>query len=241
MMAGKLRNLTYMLGALVKRGPHFIYVYIKDALLFDLVNHTNTHLRIPKRAVGEPRMVGWQDGLLYVASFTSVIRSALDVTKQILGPDTFRSAQFVDLGCGKGKALLVYYKYFGVDSDRKAIGIEYDETLCAAAERNLRKMAVPESRVKVHCDSAVFCNKYLEPGLLIVYLYNSFQGPTLVKTLETLQSYPHVLVYVDPAERETLMQFEYLVEHEHSGRYHADTWLIALSAKLRQCRADVMA
>ena len=58
-----------------------------------------------------------ENGLLYVASFTSVTRDTVMLAKRILGDDRFRKSQFVDLGCGKGKALLVHAVHFGKDQD----------------------------------------------------------------------------------------------------------------------------
>ena len=58
-------------------------------------------------------------------------------------------------------------------------------------------------------------------------MYNSFQGKTLRGVLNSMQAYPHILIYVDPAERHILTEYDYDILEEYIGHYNADTWLIA--------------
>ena len=67
------------------------------------------------------------------------------------------------------------------------------------------------------------------PLTISVYLYNSFQGETLRSVLDVLRDIPHVLIYVDPAEREVLSEYDYQFHYDAKGRYNADTWLVASS------------
>lgn len=220
-------NARYLLGALIKRGPSFLVLYLRESLLFDLRHGTNTHLRVPKSEVNAADDRDKQNGLLYVASLTSVVREALTACRALIGHASFIDAQFMDLGCGKGKALLVYATEFARDTRRTAIGIEYDDDLCQIARRNVIKVCGPSAGVAVHLDSAVNFERYIEGESLIVYLYNSFQGATLRAVLSGLAKYPHLLIYVDPPDLGILQEFGYRIHTDHRGRYHANTWLIA--------------
>ena len=227
-------NGLYLVKSLVSRGPTFLLIYLKESVLFDLANGTNTHLRVPT-VEQEGRVASrLQDGLLYVASFTSVVRTTLRIAKEILGEPGFTEAQFVDLGCGKGKALLIYTKEFSSGGGLPAVGIEYDRRLCHIASSNLARVKGAKGRATVHCDSAVNVGRYVRGRLLIAYLYNSFQGETLRSVLTTLATYRHLLIYVDPVERDALAEYGYSVVAENHGKYNADTWLIATSRGLRK-------
>ena len=223
-----MSNFAYIVIALLKRSPLFLFLYAKESLAFDLLHGTNTHLRAPK--LEQPGTeTERKDGVLYVASWTSVVRRALALSETVLGEERFREAQFFDLGCGKGKALLVYAMYYGPRANPAAVGIDYDRALCEIAEKNILKLGPAANRVVVHCDSALNIGNYIKAGTLIIYLYNPFQGETLRCTLNRIAKYPHVLIYVDPVEKHILPDYGYEIHAFHQGRYHADTWLLALN------------
>ncbi|WP_435770428.1 hypothetical protein [Nocardioides sp. SYSU DS0651] len=217
-------QVLHVVRALLRRGPRFLITYFRGALFWDLRYRTKTHLRVPKPdADGDDER---RDGLLYVASLTGVVRSTLDLARRHWGEERFGSAQFLDLGCGKGKALLVYAQEYSRPSSPRAVGVEYDAELTAVASANIARMGL-RGRAVAHCDSAVNLERYTRPGHLVVYLYNSFQGETLRKVLAVLGGRPHILVYVDPVERDLLADYGYVIVGERQGRYNADTWLVA--------------
>lgn len=227
------RNLLYLVRASLRRGPRFAITYFMESVAFDLAYGTNTHLRVPKPDQKETPGGDRKDGLLYVASLTSVVREALACCRKTGGEALFSEAQFIDLGCGKGKALLVYAKESATARSPTAVGIEYDEALCHIARSNVMRMGTTASSVEIHCDSAVNVASYLNAPVAIIYLYNSFQGQTLRKVLGMLADHPHWLIYVDPAEERALPLYGYETQRHHKGRYHADTWLVATNPKLR--------
>lgn len=219
-------NLVYIIKVLVRRGPGFILLYLRESLAFDILHGTNTHLRVPKAAqagIGSE----YEDGVLYVASLTSVVRDALVAAENLLGVERFREAQFFDLGCGKGKALLIYAMEYGGQARHPAVGIEYERALCEVASKNIRKLKPAAGRAEVHCDSALHIEQYIRSRFLVVYLYNPFQGETLHAVLQTIARYPHVLLYVDPVQKDILPQHGYQIRVSHQGRHHATTWLVA--------------
>jgi len=215
-----------MLAAVMRRGPRFLIQYVRDSLAFDLFHGTNTHLRVPKSDHADIDAEK-KDGVLYVASFTSVVRKTLLEAERILGKEEFGNAQFIDLGCGKGKALLVYAVDHAGVTRHPAIGIEYDPGLCEVARTNVAKITSGASSPAIHCDSAVNVEKYLTGDRLIVYMYNPFGGQTLRAVLSALGRHPHILIYVDPVERGLLPDLGYNICAANEGRLHADTWIVA--------------
>jgi hypothetical protein len=223
-----IKKALYVVRVVSQRGVGFLFRYFFESYLFDLKNGTKTSSRVTKDDQNiSSTKCEQENGLLYVASFTSVTRDTVSLAKTILGVERFRKSQFIDLGCGKGKALLVHALYFGKDHDKPGVGIEYDADLAITARDNVKKCGIPEDRVKVVTDSAVNLKQHVCSKELVVYLYNSFQGETLKSVLAELSTVPHVLIYVDPAEQLLLPKYGYSVNYEQTGKYHADTWLVA--------------
>lgn len=228
-----LSDLGHINRVLRKRGLRFLWDYFRESMWFDLRHRTSTFSRVPKAEQSfDSSLDEEENGVLYVASFTSVIRNTLKIAHAILGSERAKSAEFIDLGCGKGKALLVHAQEFGKNTSVKAIGIDYDPVLTEIARKNVTKLDLTRDQVEIFTDSATNLRTYLSTDEAIVYLYNPFQGETLDRTLDALQRLPHVLIYVDPAERRKLADRGYEIVEENVGRYNADTWLVARSSDL---------
>lgn len=229
-MIKAMKQILYAVQMLRERGAGFFITYFKESIWFDLRHGTRTFSRVTKdEQLIQSNTKEATEGLLYVASFTSVTRKTVAHARDILGSERFARAQFFDLGCGKGKALLVFAKIFGARLTYPAVGIEYDHSLAALATRNIEKCQFAKDKIEIYADSAVNVPNYIKSDTLIIYLYNSFQGETLRAVLETLRSTPHILIYVDPAEQDILPKYGYTVHKKNNGRYNADTWLVASS------------
>lgn len=228
-----MKKLSYAIRIMRQRGIGFFWIYFWESIWFDLRHGTSTFARVPKeeQAIDDSSSDA-QNGLLYVASFSSVIRRTVEIAATQLGPERFAASQFVDLGSGKGKALLVFAKFFGDKVRAPALGIEYDPVLAALSERNVARCAFARGRVQVHADTAQKGLAHIASDCPVIYLYNSFQGDTLRSVLGVLAGMPHVLIYVDPVENGMLNEFGYVRVTSNSGRYNADTWLVARSSAL---------
>jgi SAM-dependent methyltransferase len=104
-------------------------------------------------------------------------------------PIRYEDFAFVDLGSGKGRALLLALEY----PFRERIGVEFALELYEVAQTNLRGKAVK----LVHGDAT----EYTFPdGPLVVFLYNPFGGDIMAKVAGRLRSHPSPLyvVYVNP-------------------------------------------
>ena len=107
-----MKYFLYIFLVIRKRGIRFFWDYFKESIWFDLRFGTSTFLRVPKTnqkiKIEDDKN---DDGLLYVASFTSVTLNTILRAKDVMGTERFRQAQFMDLGCGKGKTLIIYKRH----------------------------------------------------------------------------------------------------------------------------------
>jgi predicted RNA methylase len=131
-----------------------------------------------------------QDAIRYEGVNPSIFRQAMSN----LG-ENFSDFTFIDLGCGKGRALLLA-KEFGFS---QIVGIEFAPELAAVARKNCRQVGVQATVLSQ--DAAQFSFPH---GNLVVYLYNPF-GPTVLNPvldhlLESATAKCYV-VYVNPVHR----------------------------------------
>ena len=107
-------------------------------------------------------------------------------------------ATFIDIGCGKGRTVLLASAKFG-----RSVGVEFARELVATARSNIasyrdRHPKAGEMRV-VRKDAADFV---FPPGPMVIYLYNPFDESLLRKVLANLKNSlsaaprPCLLIYV---------------------------------------------
>ena len=127
-------------------------------------------------------------------------------------PD-WRPFTFVDLGCGKGRALLLASRY----PFQGILGVELDATLAAIAQANLRTFRAPwqqcHTLAALHADATAVD---LPPTPLVLYLYHPFLAPALKQVLRrlerSLRQHPRELwlVYINPEAAHVLRAFPFL-------------------------------
>lgn len=99
-------------------------------------------------------------------------------------PIKFHDFTFIDLGSGKGRALLMAAPY----GFKKIIGVEFMPEWHKAAEENLRKFAEANQSsppMESQCMDARDFEFPLEP--LVIYLFNPFPEPVFVAVMERLR------------------------------------------------------
>jgi SAM-dependent methyltransferase len=147
----------------------------------------------------------------YFAVAPSVFRSVMDTLRGRLELD-FSRFHFVDLGSGKGRALLLATEYPFVD----VTGVELSAELEGAARANIA--LYPASRrgtpvISLLGDAGDFV---FPSGPLIVYMWNAFTEPVLEKVLHNLAASllakPRelYLVYIHPELEMLLSQLPWL-------------------------------
>lgn len=114
-----------------------------------------------------------------------------------IGPSAFTSAldylnlpwqqfTFVDVGCGKGRALLLASRF----PFRRLLGVELSPVLAAAAQENLRRFAAPWRRANVPAEAiADDATTFAIPGgPLLLFLYHPFAAPVMRRFVAHLQA-----------------------------------------------------
>lgn len=109
---------------------------------------------------------------------------------------------FVDVGCGKGRALLLATRY----PFRKLLGVELSRELAAVAHRNLQTFRAPwpHSGQQATVITADATTVPLPEGPLLLFLYHPFAAPVMRRFLDHLLSaartsqQPIYLLYSNP-------------------------------------------
>jgi SAM-dependent methyltransferase len=120
-----------------------------------------------------------------------------DVFKNALGlvPGSPTEYVFVDLGCGKGRTLILASEL----RFRKVIGVEFAPQLAAIARSNISKTG---SNVEIYEGDAQ--TYQLPSDDLVVYMFNPFGPPVLTHVIENLASWrtqnskKAFLIYLNP-------------------------------------------
>lgn len=148
-----------------------------------------------------------------------------------LGID-FRNFTFIDLGSGKGRALLLASDY----PFRRIIGVEILPELHSIAERNIQKYRSGEqqcNQITSWCGDARDFEFPVEPTLL--YLFNPFFEPVLQAVLNnieiSLRANPRefVLLYVNPISEHLVQKTSFL--HKVDGTHQYAVYGADLQAK----------
>ena len=92
---------------------------------------------------------------------------------------------FVDVGCGKGRALMLATGY----PFRRAVGVELSPELAAVARGNLARFC-PDWRLGVPVEVVVgdATRFQLPPGPLLLFLYHPFAAPVMAEFLERMRA-----------------------------------------------------
>jgi SAM-dependent methyltransferase len=108
---------------------------------------------------------------------------------------------FVDVGCGKGRQLIVASKY----NFSELIGVEYSSQLCGIAKANLRKLDI---HGKVECQDAV---QFTFPECnVFAFFYNPFGPVILDQVLRHLPASREVVVAYAGPGRDAVAQQPWL-------------------------------
>jgi SAM-dependent methyltransferase len=122
---------------------------------------------------------------------------------------------FLDLGCGKGKALLLASSY----GFKRVIGLELSGELAAAARLNVERFSRTRPTlpsIEIVCGDAMAYDPPNEP--LLIYLHNPFDAVALERVAYRLHRSvtsnprPAFILYHTPLHREVLDRLQFLRE-----------------------------
>jgi SAM-dependent methyltransferase len=177
---------------------------------FDRTHGTETSGDISLKRLGILRPLA-RFGVRYQPIEPGVFRSALRALPSKIAPGEF---SFIDLGCGKGRALILAREFYF----REILGVDLSPVLVECARRNLAQTHTANARVV--CQNAAAFR--FPPGNLVVYLFNPFWGPVFRHAMENLcrSATGRVwLVYINPVEKAALEEKRCFVSWKSSATF----------------------
>ena len=196
---GAWRTLGDIIGYLFTGPPH-------DR--FDRTYGVETSGSVEKTAAGVTDPAALADAIKYVPISEQVMRHVLGQVTRVVDPPR---VAFVDLGCGKGRALVMasWHPFQSI------LGVELSPNHAELAQRNLTAhLARPRGHqvhcrnVTVTCASALHCD--LPATDLLIFMYRPFKGQVFQGVLDRLHELAArtgqriVIAYVCPVERAML-------------------------------------
>ena len=177
---GLVRNLAVRLIHRIQEIPQRGFPELRDYPSdFDRQYHVNTSGIV---WLTNPFSKNFTHGIRYQACSPDACRWAIESAK--ISASDFC---FVDVGCGKGRALIVasFYDF------PHLIGVDYSGRLCRQARSNLARCGVAPGRCEiVRADAATYD---FPDGNLFVFLNNPFDAVIIHAVLERLKSHPGLL------------------------------------------------
>ena len=167
---------------------------------FDQTHQVDTSGLVPGEAIDSGSLSD-----LYITAYYGISPSSLQQALEHL-PEPMDAYTFVDLGCGKGRALLVAADH----PFRRLAGVEIAPELARIAQANTAR----EPRISVEQGDAATFVFPDEP--LVIFLYHPFLPPVLKKVLRNLQrmragsAHPTFLLYANPAYQRVIARFPFL-------------------------------
>jgi SAM-dependent methyltransferase len=194
------------------RLPFFFFF---NAHLFDIFHRTDTHTWLPKELFLE-RPKNFDDAILYMASWTSEIkRSFFALMSRRLFDKTY---VFVDVGCGKGKACLLWKlldRRYG-NSSCRVVGIDFYEPFINIAKANHRLVFPGVEVHDFYQEDAVSFNYVQFRHRLIVYLYNPFNERIIVEVIKRIPINT-IIIYNNPVHRTSFATSKFRTIYSHFG------------------------
>lgn len=185
-----------------------------EALLFDLRHGTDTR---GKTAAANMGLTG--EGALHATGYQAVNEAHL--SSVLRAHDFPAGSTFVDIGSGKGKALLLASRHKPIS---RVVGIEISAPLSAIAERNVAAFERAHGRAaEISVVAADAIEAPIEPDQNIIFLNNPFDEAFLKLFLDkldkSLSEHPRRLwlLYANPQARRLLTDaFHYSLIKEHA-------------------------
>jgi SAM-dependent methyltransferase len=119
----------------------------------------------------------------YFAVAPSVFHSIMQTMRDRLALD-YRRFSFVDVGSGKGRALLLAMDY----PFREILGVELSPELDRIARANVARYTGGRHRVPISSIQGDAAEFQWPPVPLIIYMWNSFTGPVMERVFHSLKA-----------------------------------------------------
>lgn len=195
------------------RGIKLAISYFFQCHLFDLLNRTDTHKMLRKGEM-QVNSGNFVHSLMYMVSWTSTIKRTQIFLKGIIENQS-EQYTFIDVGCGKGKVVLLARQLGIIGCDRASyVGIDFEPNLLTIARKNSTKMFGDQGTF-LNCDALDFDYSIYSTNL-IFFMYNPFDKPLIENFLSHVSERNPILVYVNPVNRDSLLDygFESMIRRE---------------------------
>ena len=184
------RSMAWVM--LQKFGLRGSWQILRDDVGFDLKHRINTAASVDCEQLFLAEDIPGRNR--YVASTFHVIDGTIEFAAKYLD---LTQCGFVDIGAGKGKALIAASRYPFVSLR----GVEYSEKLYKMATDNVKRLGL-DGRVRI--EQACASSLELELHERVLYFFNSFTGELLESMLERIatarRAEPGIFIYVNPTE-----------------------------------------
>lgn len=210
------KNLPKIYFSFKKHGVSFVLKNITERFLFDLINNTDTTRSLPKdEYISRPE--SFSHGNDYACAFTSEIELAFNFLFNRLGVD-FINFSFVDIGCGKGKVLIVWEKMLkSIGLTQRVLGIEYFLPLIQVAKENY--LNALHKNIHIYNGDAAKFDYHSLGNKQIIFMYNPFDEIILDQVLDKLVSVKSYIIYNNPVHAATIESHGFEKIYERNGKH----------------------
>lgn len=184
-----------------KRGFIKILKYFYEAHLYDLIYNINTHKKNKDKNFSNDSLIierKIENYITYQVSWTTEIIKVFNYLYKYLNKNSpiFKKFTFVDVGSGKGKVLIVWYRMIRkFKLEQKIIGVEINTGFHKLAKKNISKLGLQKKIILA--SKGVLKYKFTKKNY-ILYLFNPFSLIILKKLISKLKKKNIILIYVNP-------------------------------------------
>ena len=157
---------------------------------FDLAHGTDTSGLIPGSIIARGTSAKVEELTAYYGVAPSILEGLLDLWLQRTAPQPIERTVFLDVGAGKGRAMLLASRY----PFRRIEGVELNPTLARIAQANIdlwQRDPLANALAPLHLHNADATTHPLPPGPTLAFLFHPFELPILrrfLRHVETSQS-----------------------------------------------------
>ena len=214
---------------LKKNGLIITFKFIKEIILFDIINKTETRKMLVKENY-EYKPSNFVSGVSYMASWTSEIKLTFYFLLKLLNFD-FTNYDFIDVGSGKGKVLCVWGMLLKKNLINQNIyGVEYYGPLVEVCKNNIKKFKF-KSNIEIITEDIINIDFNLFKEKLILFLYNPFELNLLNALCKKIDYKKKVIIiYVNPLHKKQILKRNYSELLFKKGIHYNDTISILMKS-----------
>lgn len=187
------------------------FIYFFQRHMFDIINKTNTHKRLLVEDYSED-IQDFEHSFNHSCSWTSIVKSTLAFVSSYIGSESSEYS-FFDIGCGKGKVLLVASKEGYSEKFLDLYGVEINPALVDVAYSNFQLMGLPQTKIITESAGTLDLGRINKK--VVIYLYNPFDEILLEQFLGVQSVDKCIIIYNNPQFSELIIRAGYkVIKHQ---------------------------